>query len=206
MSKSKKGSKQNPITDQDLAEANIPEYVIVSAKLNDGKCDFSFRTEKGIHAGEVANIKGVGIFYDSLQDAFNTFNVHLAVIDEAYKHKGVEIEDIDMYHTDELAMSYSVDQFKIKGEGDNESIVLIGSKYTSLGEIGIETPKIPLDSLSGYKWFNELKAASDNARKEVSEYKEGNFEVPEKDEPTSRQLKISAEGFDDDKDFENAAM
>ena len=207
MAKAKKGSKNNPITEQDKAEMELPEYVIVSAKLNDGKCDFSTRTQIGVHTGEVATIKGVGIYYDSLPDAFRKFNVHLAVIDEAYKHSGIEIDDIDKFHTDDLALSYTVDAFKIKGEGDSETITLIGTKYTSLGSIGIETPKIALDSLSGYKWYNELKSASDEARREVAEYKEGNFEVPEKEEkPNAKQLRISAEGFNSEKDFEEAAV
>lgn len=207
MAKAKKGSKSNPITEKDKAELELPEYVIVSAKLNDGKCDFSFRTQIGVHTGEVATIKGVGIFFETLRDAFNKLNVHLAVIDEAYKHSGIEIDDIDKFHTDDLALSYTVDAFKIKGEGDSETITLIGTKYTSLGSIGIETPKIALDSLSGYKWYNELKSASDEARREVAEYKEGNFEVPEKEEkPNAKQLRISAEGFNSEKDFEEAAV
>lgn len=60
MATSKKGSKENPVTEKDVIEMEIPEYVIVSAKLNDGKCDFSFRTQKGVHEGEVTNTKGAG--------------------------------------------------------------------------------------------------------------------------------------------------
>lgn len=204
----RKGTQDNPVTDKDKAELDIPEYVIIAAKLNDGKVDFSFRIQKGIHSGEIANIKGVGIFFDTLQDAFNKFAVHLAVIDEAYKHKGVDIEDIDTMHMDELATTYQVASFKIMGEDDAESIILIGSKYTSLGDISIQTPKIPLDGLSSYHWYNELKAASDEVRREVKLYKEGNFEVPEKEEPTSKQLKITdmekASTFDDE--LEKASM
>ena len=209
MAKAKKGTPENPVTGKDKAEINLPEYVITGAKLNDGKVDFSYRIQKGIHAGEVTNTKGVGIFFDSLQEAFNKFAVHLAVIDEAYKHKGVEIEDIDTMHLDELATTYQVASFKITGEDDAESIILIGSKYTALGDISIQTPKIPLDSLSSYKWYNELKAASDDVREEVALYKEGNFEIPEVEEPTSKQMKITdmdnkANAFDDE--LEKAAI
>ena len=207
MSKAKKGTMQNPVTDQDKEEIDIPMYVIIGAKLNDGKVDFSYRMQKGIHQGEVTNTKGAGIFFDTLQESFSKFSVHLAVIDEAYKHKGVEIEDIDTMHTDELAMTYTVNQFKIIGEDESESIILIGSKYTPLGDISIQTPKIPLDGLSSYKWYNELKTASDLARYEVSQYKEGNFETPEKEEkPDAKQLTISAEGFDNMDDFKEAAV
>lgn len=54
MAKAKKGTIKNPITEKDKEEFYLPEYVIVSAKLNDGKCDFSFRTQIGVHTGEVA--------------------------------------------------------------------------------------------------------------------------------------------------------
>lgn len=208
MAASRKGTKNNPVTGQDKQELDIPEYVIIGAKLNDGKVDFSFRMQKGIHQGEVTNTKGAGIFFDSLQEAFNMFAVHLAVIDEAYKHKGVEIEDIDMKHTDELETTYAVSSFKIMGEDDAESIVLIGSKYTALGDISIQTPKIPMDGLSSYKWYNELKTVSDQVRAEVASYKEGNFEVYEKeDKPTSKQLTIAPQhdGMAED-EFKQAAL
>lgn len=196
------GAQDNPVTEQDKAELDIPEYVIIAAKLNDGKVDFSFRIQKGVHEGDVNNTKGAGIFYDTLQDAFNKFAVHLAVIDQVYKHKGVEIDDIDTMHTDGEVLNYTVSSFKIVGENDSESIQVFGSKYTPLGDMPVQTPKIPLDGLSSYKWYNELKAASDEVRREVAEYKEGNFEVPEKEEPTSKQLKITdmekANAFDDE--------
>lgn len=202
------GAQDNPVTDKDKAELDIPEYVITAAKLNDGKVDFSFRIQKGVHEGDVNNTKGAGIFYDTLQDAFNKFVVHLTVIDQVFKHKGVEIDDIDTMHTDEEVLNYTVSSFKIIGENDSESIQIFGSKYTPLGDMPVQTPKIPLDGLSSYKWYNELKAASDEVRREVKLYKEGNFEVPEKEEPTSKQLKITdmekANAFDDE--LEKASM
>lgn len=56
--------------------------------------------------------------------------------------------------------------------------------------MSIETPKIPIDAASHYKWYNELKEASDKARLEVELYKGGKFTLPEKHVPDPNQMSI----------------
>lgn len=45
----KKGSKENPVTDQDKIEAELPETIITFAETNDGKCNYHYRVMKGTH-------------------------------------------------------------------------------------------------------------------------------------------------------------
>lgn len=174
------------------------EYTINSATIKDGICNYSFDVVKGVGLGDVIAVKGTHIVKDSMRDSFVKFNVHMALYDDVFKHNKIEIEDIDKFHNHELTTLYHVTGIQIVGEEDNESIILIGNKYVSSGgRIEIKTPKIALDNLSSYKWYNELKAASDDAREEVALYKEGNYELPdqeeeEKEKKKPRQLKIVA--------------
>jgi hypothetical protein len=185
------------------------DYVINEAKLKDGFCNYKYEVTKGTGAGDTHNVKGTNIFLDDMRFAFGQLNVHLAVIDEAFKNSGVEIDDINRFHAHELATRYYVDGLKIIGSKDNESIILSGSKYVSTagGRIDLVTPKIPLDSLSSYPFHAELKAAADAAREEVAQYKEGKYEVPEEDEQdNSKQLRIGDNVDTDNDEFENAQL
>ena len=46
----------------------------------------------------------------------------------------------------------------------NGNFAAIARVGTAGGRIELATPKIPLDNLSSYHWYNELKVAADNAR------------------------------------------
>lgn len=169
-------------------------YIIKEAIIKDDYCNYAFEILSGIGAGDTHSVKGSGIIMDDMKEAFNRFNVHLAVIDDVFKHSGIEIEDIDKYHGHDLAFLFTVTGFKISGGEDNESIILKGSKYVSSagGRIELASPKIPLDNLSSYKWYNELRAAADSARMEVALYKEGKVVPAEEDEkPNPKQLTIT---------------
>lgn len=188
-------------------------FIIISANIKDDFCTYSFENTKGVSIGRLHKVdKSPGIIDDDLRNAFVKFNVHLACIDDVFKHAGIEITDIDTMHSHEFAFLYNVTGFKIKGGKEDESIVLTGNKYVSSagGRIEIETPKIPIDNLSSYKWYNELKAAADNARLEVALYEEGKYTANEIEEPEEKfsQTKLSflppADNLDDD--FENAKV
>lgn len=78
---------------------------------------------------------------------------------------------------------FEVTGFKIKGEDENEQLILIGSKHVNCGgRIELESPPIPLESTSSYKWYNELKTASDDARNEVQLYRNGKCTIEEEEE------------------------
>lgn len=195
---SKKGSKENPISD-------TPDIIITGAQNKDGFLNYSYRINKGPKFGFEVSEKGKGIMSDDCLNAFNKFNVHLAMIDEVFKHQGVEVEDIDTLHNDENAMNYVVTGFKVTGDEGSENVVLKGSKYTALGTMEIETPKIAIDNLSSYKFYNELSAAVAEARRQTELYNGGAFEVPEKEEkPSAKQLTIN-DGMSDD-EFKAAAL
>jgi hypothetical protein len=170
---------------------------ITGAEIKDDFCHYSYEIISGKPTGFVHSVKGKGIIDDDMKNAFAKLNVHLAVIDDVYKHSDIQIGDIDSMHTDDLALLFNVTGFKIKGGEENASIVLLGTKYLSAGaRMKLESPKIPIDSLSSYKWYNELKTASDKCREEVEAYHNGKYtqvEVEEEEKPDARQLTIGSE-------------
>lgn len=174
------------------------DYEILSAKLTDGKCEYEYEITKGTGLGDKHKVKGEGIFMDSLQGAFNKLNVHLAAIDDVFKHSEIEVENINNHHTDELATNYVISSFAVKGSNENQSVVFTGSKYVASvgGRMEIKTPRVTIDNLSSYKWHKELKSALELCREEVALYKEGNCTVPDTgdNEPENgNQLTITAE-------------
>jgi hypothetical protein len=168
-------------------------YIIKKASIKDELCDYTYEVTDGIGIGDTHNVKGKGLIDPDLRNAFARLNVHLAVIDEVFKHSNIEIDDIDKFHTSELAALFEVTSFEIKGSKENESIILKGNKHVSSagGRIEMDAPKIMLDNLSSYKWHNELKTEADNVRREVELYMKGKctpVEVEEED--NSKQLSI----------------
>lgn len=214
--------RKNKFTDF-LDQTDERNFKIRDAALRDGICNYTFEITKGVGYGDVHNVKGTALFLDDLSAAFTKFNVHLAFIDDAFKHAGIEVTDIDQLHGHELTFLYSVTGFQVKGNDENEGIVLKGVKHVSNGRIDIQTPKIMLDEASSYKWYNELKTAAVDARNEVALYKEGKCEVIEEAvEPDKTQMSIFGDGIevglsvkkgkkkninqDLDEDFANAAL
>lgn len=155
-----------------LDELSKPDrnYMILEASLKDGLCNYVYEITKGTGIGDKHVVKGQGIYKDELQEAFKKLNVHLAYISDVFKHSKVKDVDINKLHNHDLTYLYTVTGFKIKGD----TVVLIGYFNVSLGgAFNLESPKITLDNLSSYKWYNELKAAVDTAQEEVALYKEG---------------------------------
>lgn len=208
----KKKNKSTEIADQiiDMLEQK-KEFGIVNAVIKDDFCNYSFEIYEGVGLGDTHNVKGSGIVDQDMIIAFQVFNRHLAAIDDVFKHSETEVENIDLMENNELSALYSVNGFSIHGSSENESIVLSGNKYvnSSGGRIDLKTPRIPLDGLSSYRWWNELKTASDNARKEVELYKLGKCTPPEKEEKANpKQLKITDDMDEQDNtiEFENAKL
>lgn len=190
---------------------------ITSATIKDGFCNYSFEITAGVGLGDKHMVNGKGIVMDDMEEAFSKFNVHIAHIDDMFKHSKTEVADIDTMHNNELALLYTCSGFKVTGTDTNESVILLGSKYVSGGgRIKIETPKVSLDEGSSYKWYNELKDAVDNAREEVLLYRNGKYIPVEKPDEEVKadpnQLTIfSKEARVDDKesdlsDFDNAKV
>jgi hypothetical protein len=225
MSKSKKGLAGAEISingkgvSEKLKNALLGEedrtYEITEAAIKDDFCNYSYEITEGTGIGDTHKITGAGIIDDDLRDAFNGFNVHLAIIMEVFKHSNIEVTNIDTVKNHELAHLFHVTAFKMKGSKEAPLIMLIGTQYVSSagGRSEIKTHWIALDKFSSYKWFDELKQVADTAKYEVAEYKEGKctpVEVEEeKEKPNPKQMSLVAanEGEKElDKDFADAAL
>lgn len=165
-------------------DAEPRNYIITAAAIKDQLCNYSFLTTGGLGTGDVHSVKGSGIVKPDMNDAFQALNVHLAVIDDVFKHSGITLDDIDKFHGHELTWLYGVSGIKIIGGQENESVVLIGSKQVSAagGRIDLSSPKIPLDGMSSYPWYNELREAVEKVREEVSLYREGKYDAADEEE------------------------
>lgn len=173
--------------------ANQRSYIILGASIKDDFCDYNYEVTSGIGIGDKHKVDGTGIVEDDLREAFGKFNVHLAVMDEVFKHSKIEVDDIDQFHMHELTLLYRVKSFKIKKSKGYESISLVGEKYVSSagGWMGLTSPEVALDNLGGFKWYNELITAADNVREEVALYKEGKYTAPVVEEkPDKKQASL----------------
>lgn len=201
-SKKRAGSKEQPLAAGTVEKLKITtetaedpelEYVITEANLKDHTCLYKYAILKGVNAGDKHQVTNTSdkLVEESLLEAFSKFNVHLACIDDVFKHSGIEIEDVNKFHTHDLTGRYTVTGFKIKGGEELESIVLSGNKVISSasGRIELDTPKIMLDNLSSYPWYKELIEAAEDAMEEVRQYKEGNFTLKEKPEEPEADTK-----------------
>lgn len=180
-------------------------FVITSAVIKDGFCSYEFEIKTGINVGDINKVKGSGIIDGDLEYAFGKLNVHLAALDDIFKHSDTEVVNIDKMHTNPLTMEYEVTGFKIKGGDDNESIILVGHKRISCsGErMALETPKIPLDKLSSYEYWKDLKKASELCREEVELYKGGKCTPVEPEEKKDKN-QLSIAGGEEDLDLDKA--
>jgi hypothetical protein len=150
---------------------------IIGASISDGYCNYSYEITIGPGVGNPHNVKGKHVVTDDLKNAFAKFNVHLAIIDDAFKHAGIEFESIEQIKNDQLVFLYEITGFKVQGSEENESIILMGNKYSNTvkSRIELKTDKILIDGFGGYQWYNELKEVSDEARMEVKLYDEGKY-------------------------------
>jgi hypothetical protein len=223
MSKSKKGSKENPITSLELSNILLKKraFQITGATIKDDFCNYGIEKITGIGIGNTENVTGkAGTIKDSLRTAFSKLFVHLAIADGMFSNRGIEVERIEDFEMHEFTLLYEVVSFKVTGGSENESVILTGHKYVPDlgGRMELKTPKITIDNLGGYKWHQELAEAIAVVREEVALYEEGNY-IPVKDEedtPDPKQQKIDFEmhvaGSDEEgntdsfEDFENAKV
>lgn len=222
MSKSKNQNRKGTILNalapgevKDILEGSpleIRDFKILEAKMKDGFCHYKFKVIKGVGLGDKLDVKGAGLYKDTMPKAFTTLNVHMAVIDDVFKHSGIEIEDIDTLHNDDHALIYHVSGFKIVGDEENESIILSGNKYVSVGgRVDLDMFKVSITDHSPYKWYNELKVAIEKVCEEVALYREGNYipVEPEEDKVDPDQMEMDFKNNDrkvTDEEFEKAEV
>ena len=194
---------------ESLKKGSERNYAITSASIKDDLCNYTFEISAGVGSGDVHNVKGQGLIEEDMREAFARLNVHLAIIDDAFKNAGITVVDADAMHGEELTTHYTVTGFKVKGSIEDASVILIGSKWISLskGRMEIETPKISISELSGYPFLQSLQDAVDNVREEVALYKEGKYTKPEPEEANNHnQLTIQDQldsNEEHDTDFDN---
>lgn len=197
------------LTTEQVAEqladmAKKKDVQITKASLVDGRCLYGYEIIAKVGNGDEINRKGKALVHDDMTTAFSKLDVHLAVIDDAYKAAGVEISELNEEHeSDDITYKFSCSGFKMNGSEENGSVILYGTKTVSVGGIiKIETPKIHLD-MSSYPWVEQLKEAVENAREEVRMYMDGKAAPVE--EGNKDQLKMPFDENDgNDDDFDNA--
>jgi hypothetical protein len=206
MSKTKRSTKKKTA---DLILEEEKTFLIKEGIIKDEFCNYKFEVISGVHIGDTHSVTGKGLIKDDMRSAFAELNVHLAVIDDIFKHSNIEIENIHSIKNHELAGLYEVSGFKIKGPAESESVILIGTKYVKEagGRMELVSPKIVMDNLSSYHWAVDLRDAVDDARKEVELYKGGKCTPVEKEESEDnpKQLTIDDQQNSDD-DFEDAKV
>ncbi len=173
-------------------QPEMKPVVFQGASLRDGFCDYTISIKRGAGVGN-HTVKGEGLFKPDLQNAFRSLNVHLALIDDIFKHAGLEIESVNDADNTELSGLYDVTGFKLKGSDENLSVILIGDKYvTSTGgeRLSINSMKILLVPGSIYKWYNELKEAVDIVLAEVEAYYGGKWDPVDEDPIDPNQTSI----------------
>jgi hypothetical protein len=180
---------------QEEAPVEVKPVVFTGATLRDGFCDYNMTIKQGAGVGN-HTVKGEGLFKPDMHNAFVKLNVHLALIDDVFKHAGLEIESVQDADNTELSRLYDVTGIKIKGTEENLSVILIGDKYvTSTGgeRIQLQSPKISLVAGSIYKWYNELKEAIDIVLAEVEDYHNGKWDAVDVEPTDPNQLTIESQ-------------
>jgi hypothetical protein len=180
-----------------LKGEEVKPLVITNAVIKERLCNYGYEIKTGPGAGDkIPNRKGSAFIHHDMVFAFSELNIHLAIIDDAFKPLG--IDDFREMENHEAIESFSVIGFKITGSEGDEGYILIGEKWVSQGGIGLETPKIT--ATSNYPFFSELKEKVEAVRNEIELYMNGKCEgvekMPELPFPESIDKK-------DNNDFEN---
>lgn len=172
---------------------------IKEATIKDDYCNYSYELLQGVGEGDTITRKGAAIIHDDMKEAFERLNVHLAVVDDAFKYSKIEIENISDIRNHELAELFNVSGFKIKGSADNKSVILVGTKFIGIGGyISLETPRIKFEG--NYPFKDELYAAITKCCYEVEEYMNG------KAAPVFEQTEMNFDTNLSEKEFEEAAI
>lgn len=154
---------------------------IRGAKLKDNFCNYNYELIEGLTAGDTISRNGSSIIHEDMTAAFAKLNPHLGVICEELE-AGM-IQDIDRIaafddevHTEgsleHRVSKFKVSLFKLSGSGDNESVVLNGTKMLSTGEfVELKTPSVRWEG--EYHFIDDLRVAIDDLKIEVEKYMNG---------------------------------
>lgn len=176
MAKKKKNTNTNSTT-LHIVNADAPVVEITAAAIKDGYCNYTYLVKQGIGVGNVHSVKGKGLATKDLLDAMSKLNVHMAAVDGAFKHAGIEVHDTSEFHGHEITTEYSVSGIRVTGSEEEAAVKIIGTKRAIgvAGEMEIKTPKIHMDSLSSYHHAASLSWSVYTVLKEVLLYHEGKY-------------------------------
>jgi len=173
--------KENKKTNQDSdleakTDATIPQspVLIKSAMISDGVCNYSYEIISGVGTGDTLNRKGSNAVHPDMEQAFKNLNVFLAIIDDAFHIKGIEIENPEAFNDHEVTELFSVTGFSVSGKNENEGLKLNGTKWVTVGgTMDCDTPKISISS--GWKFRKELFEVVEVCKNEVEQYMNGKY-------------------------------
>lgn len=222
MAKAKHGSKENPLTKEDMERiqrrtdamkiVHDKNYEIEKADLKDLFCNYKFILISGPGSGASHSVTdSTNVSYPMLRTAYEKLHVHFAAICGHFDDAGIEIKDIDKMHDHDITGLVMVTGFEISGPEDGRKVKLTGTRYvsSSSGRVETKTHKVPIDNLGGYKWYNELKQAIEDVKLEVALYKEG-FYVPIEDDseedPGQEKMEFDKESVIKDEIFEGGKV
>ncbi|AZB23640.1 hypothetical protein EG339_02895 [Chryseobacterium bernardetii] len=172
---------------------------IKSAVLKDMSCNYSYELLHGLTKGDELARKGVHIVHDDMFEAFKQLDVFLAHIDGVFHWANNQTHIDDLEEHEDLE-KFNVSSFKITGTDENKSVILSGSKETSIGTITFSTPKVKIGDNGTYLYIEELRDRLDIVIHQVEAYMNG------KTAPQYEQLSMDFDAADNDDDFENAKI
>jgi hypothetical protein len=148
---------------------------IKNAKISDLVLHYGYEMLTRKSKGDVIpSRKGTNEIHDDLRDAFGDLDVFIAHIDGAFKTwSNNQTPLTKLEESGELEL-YKVSCFKIVGQEENRSLILVGHKDTDFGVINFETPKIKLEK-STYLYIEEMNQRLNNVVNEVEKYMNGKF-------------------------------
>ncbi len=173
------------------------DFEVTGAQIYDGKCNFTIKVNKGKAIG-THTVKGEGLVDADMEIAFSFLNVHFAILDDIFKHSGIEIESIKKFNNHELSLLYHVTGIKIKGGEENPTITLTATKTVTNGTVSFDSIPVKLIAGSGHEFWKELKKAVEKAVEEVEEYINGKFTPIDHTPPSNKNqtdLLVQAEEF-----------
>lgn len=173
-----------------LLDSNLPKEDFIAANITDEFCNYTYEIKQGVGIGNVHSVKGKAIAHPDLINAMMVLNRHMACIDGSYKLAGYTFNNIDELENDLLTANYDVNGFRSKGSEDSLAVILTGTKTVApIGQMEIKTPKVDISEMSSYPWYNELRDAINEVKKEVRLYHEGKC-VQETEEVDPNQAEI----------------
>jgi hypothetical protein len=162
-----------------------PKIEIRGATLKSAFCNYIYELKTGVTSGDEIKRTGAAVVHNDLPAAFANLDVHLGMICEEIDISEIDFDNLPPRDEEsikklkgkekELALliaSFHVNQFKIEGTGENEGVILIGTKTLSTGDqLKLETPKVKWSD--NYEPMNELMSALTTCKNEVEEYSNG---------------------------------